>query len=345
MECKRCTVIPETSVEASWVYIKLPTHHHIAPLEKIASGMKETLEPKANGFLLKISDFQEFVLRLCRHYFNSIEQMDIYLMPMKEAVISFESLDCYKRLSYWKNLFLGEDLIYILKEKSLKILFHPIVLAKDHKIYGYEALTRGIKRDGRIMSPIEMFRYAKEMDLLFHLDRLCREQVIKQAAEAGILEKVFINFIPTSIYDPDKCLRSTDEAIHRYGLKAEQIVFEVVETERIDDYDHLNYILDYYKDKGYATALDDVGSGYASTGALLRLNPSYMKIDMGIIRGIHENKQNQRILNEYLSIAREKNIYILAEGVETKEEIDYLTEAKVDFLQGYYFGKPSHKPL
>ncbi|RQD69489.1 MAG: EAL domain-containing protein [Tindallia sp. MSAO_Bac2] len=344
MDCKRCTVIPEKDIQASFAYLILPTHHHIEPLKEAVNRLGLTYSRKAEGYLIETSDFEELALTLCKDYFNSMEQQDIYMMPMKDQCLSFGSLNQFKPLKYWKDLYLGGELLHILSKKSIKTLFQPIMDVKKRKVYGYEALSRGIKKDGSIMAPFEMFQRARDMDLLFHLDRLCREKVIKNAALKGIKEKLFINFIPTAIYDPDKCLQTTDAAIRKYDLNSSQVVFEVVETERVDDYDHLNYILNYYKEKGYATALDDVGSGFASLGSLLQLKPEYMKIDMKIIRGIHENNDQQRVLKNYIEVARENSIAVLAEGVESEEEVLYLREAGVDLLQGYYFGKPADEP-
>ena len=164
------------------------------------------------------------------------------------------------------------------------------------------------------------------MDLLFFLDRLCRETVIKNAAKQNISKKVFINFIPTSIYDPQKCLKSTDEALTKYKLDPKNIVFEVVETDYIEDYPHLNNILSYYKGKGYSTALDDIGSGYSDINALLALNPKYMKIDMNLIKNIDTKPKKQEKVVNYIKVAKENNIIALAEGIERKEEADVLIE-------------------
>lgn len=344
MECKRCAVIPNIDKNIRFVYIVLPTHHHVEVLEKAASVMGFHVEKKADGYLVELQDFEEWVLNITRDFYNMLEQEDIYVLPLEKPMISFEVLKQYKSLRYWRDLYLGVDLLEILSHKRIKTVFHPIVKAKDGSLYGYEALSRGVKKDGSIMSPAEMFLRAKDMDLMFYLDRLCREKVIEAGAQHGIKDKLFINFIPTSIYDPSKCLETTDAAIQKYGLNARQIVFEVVETERVDDYKHLNHILRYYQDKGYATALDDVGSGYASVGSLLELKPNYMKIDMKIIRGIHKNREQQRILQDYMGLAQENNIMVLAEGVETEGEQKYLKDNKVDFLQGYYYGKPTEIP-
>lgn len=92
--------------------------------------------------------------------------------------------------------------------------------------------------------------------------------------------KVFINFIPTSIYSPQFCLKSTIQLAHELHIDPAQLVFEVVETEKVDDIEHLKTILAYYRDRGFEYALDDVGEGYSTLEMLAELKPKYMKLDM-----------------------------------------------------------------
>ncbi len=153
------------------------------------------------------------------------------------------------------------------------------------------------------------------------------------------------NFLPSVIYDPNVCLRTTTALIHKYNLNPKNIVFEVVESEEISDTDHLLNILDFYRERGFNIALDDMGSGYSSLNRLIRLNPDYIKIDMEIIRDIHKVELKQAIFKSLVSISKNANISILAEGVETRKELEYVVVNGANLVQGYYFGKPSEEPL
>jgi len=253
-------------------------------------------------------------------------------------------LSRFKSLFQWNVRLECQDLKEILLRRSLKIEFQPIVEANSWQIVAYEALSRGIREDGSIMPPEEMFTKARSMELIFALDRLCREVVIDEVKRHGIREKVFINFNPNAIYDPEKCLKSTITAIEKNQLPYSQFVFEVVETEDVKDYDHLRGILDFYKKRGFGVALDDVGSGFNNAATLHHLVPDYIKIDMGMIRNIHQDPARQRKLQQYVRLARNHDIKVLAEGIESREERDYLKHAGVDLMQGYFFGKPSANP-
>ena len=292
--------------------------------------------------MFEVEDFEELIQQLNSIGFNPLDQRDIRVMPIEgKNKLDFKNLEDLKSLETWINLYDGAMVLEVLKAEGLKILFQPIIDIKEKRIFGYEALTRGVTSKGSMIPANVLFKKAKAMDLIFFLDRLCRETAIKRASELGLKKALFINFIPSSIYNPRKCLETTDNAVTNSILKPSQIIFEVVETEYIEDFDHLNEILDYYKEKRYSTALDDMGSGYANQISLLSLKPDYMKIDMTIVQGIHNNQEKQEKLKAYLKFIEGKAIEPLAEGVETKEDLEYIMKQGIHLVQGYYFAKPS----
>lgn len=343
MNCDRCSKIP--IFEDLSVCILVPTEHHIDPVKNSLLLKNINFKLVNDIFLVEEENLEKIINLFLEMNLSCIEKRDIKLMPLSEKnEIKYENLKKLKSLQYYIDFFSGKDILYVLDKSSIKTFFQPIISANTGEIYGYEALSRGIREDGSIIPPNELFSKARNMDLLFFLDRLCRETVIKNAAKQNISKKVFINFIPTSIYDPQKCLKSTDEALTKYKLDPKNIVFEVVETDYIEDYPHLNNILSYYKGKGYSTALDDIGSGYSDINALLALNPKYMKIDMNLIKNIDTKPKKQEKVVNYIKVAKENNIIALAEGIERKEEADVLIEMGIDLLQGYYYGKPCEIP-
>lgn len=345
MPCSRCEKIPVLYTDRSDVYLTVPTNHHVALFESALTKKKYSFEAMEEGFLVHNVSFEEFLAYLNFSVFNTIEKKDVRILSLKPgASLSFSSLKNFKTLEEWMLLHQGREVAEIIEEGRIKTLFQPIISCKTGEVYGFEALSRGIQKDGTLMNPEKLFSEAKAMDLLFFLDRVCREASIKAAARMGIERRLFINFIPTAIYEPSLCLQSTARVLSVEKILAEQVVFEVVETEKVQDFGHLNRILDYYRERGFSTALDDVGSGYADVGALLKLRPNYMKIDMHIIRDIHVDKEKQQTLKTFMDSAKSIDALILAEGIETLEEYRYLKNQGVDLCQGYLFGKPQEIP-
>ncbi|MOA09588.1 putative membrane protein YjcC [compost metagenome] len=216
--------------------------------------------------------------------------------------------------------------------------FQPIVNI-DEQIYAYEALARFIDEDGSLLYPNQVFSAAKTRGRLYALDRLCRMKAVE--ASAPLRMKTFINFIPTSIYSPENCLRSTVELATGLNIDPSLFVFEVVETEKTEDLDHLKRILTYYKNKGFQYALDDVGEGFSTAEVLTELQPHYMKLDRAYVDGVSGDAAKQRIAELFLETALRIGSVPLAEGIELREDFEWLKQRGYQLFQGYLFGKPS----
>lgn len=217
----------------------------------------------------------------------------------------------------------------------------PIVNNRN-EIYGYGVLSRFTREDGSLIYPNEIFDAAKTRGRLYALDRLCRMAAVKYAAV--LKKKTFINFIPTSIYSPQHCLQSTVKLANLLQIDPNQFVFEVVESEQVDDIDHLKSILNYYNEKGFQYALDDVGEGYNTLEMLADIKPHYMKLDMKYAQGVNNDSQKQNTAKQFLKKAIEIGATPLAEGIETQEDFEWLKQNGYKLFQGYLFGKPSIEP-
>lgn len=236
-------------------------------------------------------------------------------------------------------------LLSMLERGGLVTYFQPIVECGDPtRVFAYESLLRGRELDGSLVSPGRILEYAKAGDLLFQVDRAARLSAIRCAARWGISTNVFINFTPTSVYDPAFCLRTTVEAIRETGFEPGNIVFEVIESESIDDVDHVVRVLEFYRENGYRIALDDLGAGYSSLNLLTRLKPDFIKLDMALIRDVHKDEYKGNICAMLLQLARQLGTRSVAEGVENREEWQWLQEHGADFIQGYLFGRPNESP-
>lgn len=272
-----------------------------------------------------------------------IENINVAFVKSKDDV-NFSILAKTRSLKTWLSRFDSEDIAQIIEDKSLTTYFQPIIDVKNRSIYGYEALSRGVDSRGGIIPPNVIFEKARRSDYMFQLDRLAREISLKTAAVKNVGGFVFINFIPTSIYNPKNCLQNTLNWAKQLEMDFSKIVFEVVETEKVEDINHLKSILEFYKANGFKVALDDVGSGYSNLNMLATLEPDIIKIDRELIDGIDKSQMKQSIFFALNDICEKGNITKLAEGVETKEEVDFV-KPYVDLIQGYYFAKPASEPV
>jgi diguanylate cyclase (GGDEF)-like protein len=235
-------------------------------------------------------------------------------------------------------------------EKNLfTYVFQPIIDAKTGDIYAYEALMRssgGIK-----LSPLEILDIAKEYNMLYDIEKATMFNVMsryEREREKFGNAKLFINTIPGSF------LEEADLSVlkDKYGKYMANFVFEITEQDTVSD-EELNAIRDigssYSGDSedtvGGQIAVDDYGTGHSNIVNLLRYAPHVIKIDRFLISNIQNDANKQMFVKSTIEFAKMNNIKVLAEGVETYDEMKTVIEFGVDFIQGYYTSRPADDPI
>jgi EAL domain-containing protein (putative c-di-GMP-specific phosphodiesterase class I) len=239
----------------------------------------------------------------------------------------------------------NQEYFNIINGQNFRSFLQPVVSLESLAIFGYEFLLRPDK-NSITFNPADLFSYSKRAGLQSLLDGQARLSSIKTSSELlpkGI--KRFINFLPSSIYDPNHCLRSTFAAVEKYDVDPNDLIFEVVETEKISDIAHLKNIFDVYKKHGMRVALDDLGAGYATVEVLKELQPNFAKIDRSLIDHCDQSNDKQEQVKRIAEIANEYNITLLAEGIERLEEAQYCKTIGISLAQGYYFSPPRPQPI
>ena len=220
---------------------------------------------------------------------------------------------------------------------EFKIAFQPIVDVSCNRIWGYEALVRGANGE-----PAHTILGQITDENRYRFDQASRVMAIETA---GALfpdsdTRLSINFMPNAVYEPSACIRKSLAAAKRAQFPHKNLMFEFTENERMDTA-HVQRIVGAYRDLGFWTALDDFGAGYAGLGLLAKLQPNLIKIDMDLLRDIHMSAAKRAIVGGIVGIARELEITVLAEGVESESELTILRAAGISLFQGYYFAKPA----
>lgn len=270
-----------------------------------------------------------------------IELMRLSDFAMYEAKHNEKgSLYEFDRTQYQKMSYLLENretINKLLDEHLIRFAFQPIVDIKTGEIYAYEALMRS-KLDS-FRSPLEILSVAAAQSKLYQLERVVAIEVLK-AIDANCQaignRKIFINSIPNQYVTEDEYTGVKD----LYKKYSSQIVIEIIEKNTRDE----NILKDKVKSiraEGILVAIDDFGSGYSNEIRLLALMPDIVKLDMELIQGIHRDQDKQSMVKGIIEFAKKKEIKIIAEGVEEKEDLLKVIELGVDYVQGYYFAKPS----
>ncbi|GHC22428.1 EAL domain-containing protein [Aidingimonas halophila] len=214
--------------------------------------------------------------------------------------------------------------------------FQPIVDVAHNRITTHEALVRGPAGESAfsIISQVTQ-------DLMYRFDQSCRVKAIQLASRLGMQERLSINFLPNAVYAPEACIQATLEISKQVGWPAERIVFEITETELVEDRAHLSNIIDSYRSMGFMTALDDFGNGYANLDLLTDLHPDFLKIDRELVQDCDHDKRRQSLLNAIIALSIDLGIQLIAEGVETQAEACWLASQGIVRQQGYFYAKPS----
>ena len=215
--------------------------------------------------------------------------------------------------------------------------FQPIVNLTTRSIYAHEALIRGVNNESAasVLNKVNLHN-------VYKFDQACRVKAVKTAAELKLESLISINFMPNAVYRPELCIKTTLEAAEKYNFPAKNIIFEFTEGERIDT-NHLRAIIAEYKKLGFKTAIDDFGAGYAGLSLLVKFQPDIVKIDMELIRDIDNDKPKQIVVNALIKMCHQLQVTVLAEGIETRQERDYLANQGVNLMQGYFFARPAFK--
>lgn len=290
------------------------------------------------------------VFQITFPYTKKILKVDIgYSYAMHNPLLSCERT-IYRLLEQSKNVAnfngdrfliqINEGLKEIIMSEAVDTHFQPIINLKDGSIFAYEALTRGPK-GSPMESPLMLFGVAEKANLSFELDRLCRKKAIMNSKGLDKSQKVFVNTFPTTMHDPEFKGDVLQQLLSSVGLVGSNIVFEITERFAIENYALFQREQAYYSSLGFGLAVDDIGTGYGSLEAIANLKPEYVKVDISIIRDIHQSNVKQELLKAVIDIGRKVRAKILAEGIENQQELDVVRSLGVDFAQGFHLARPA----
>ena len=218
--------------------------------------------------------------------------------------------------------------------------FQPIVDVSNNSVFGYEASVRGVNNEGAqfILSQLnDSNRY--------RFDQAIRVKAIDLAKRLNLQGMLSINFMPNAVYKPETCIRVTLEAAAEMDFPTNRIMFEVTEGEKVIDNDHLCNIFKEYKKHNFTTAIDDFGAGYSGLNLLADWQPDIIKLDMSLTRNVNSDRVRRALVFGIISICKELDIKVIAEGIETIEECLTLVDEDVTLFQGYLFARPGFESL
>lgn len=232
------------------------------------------------------------------------------------------------------------DIINGLQNNEFEVYFQPIVKLSDMKIISFEALVRWHRSEG-VVSPASFIPVAEKYGLIMEMDlyvlrRVCENY--KSFRNYGY-SNVSINLSAKTIIKPD-LIEKVRKSIEEFEISPGFLTFEITETAIIKNECKTFENVSGLRELGCKISLDDFGTGYSSLNHLRNLLVNALKIDKSFIDGIGNNPHDESVVKGVLTIANDLGIETIAEGVEQKEQVEFLAACKCDKVQGYYYGKP-----
>lgn len=229
-------------------------------------------------------------------------------------------------------------------EPRLVSVFQPIVDLMTGEPVGYEVLSRGL---GPVQAPQVLFSRARVEGVTWELERACWTAAVRRiAALPAEARRVpfFFNVGPDVLSDPRFRNGSTLELLARHGLGPRQIVLEITETSVISDSEHLQQIAREFREHGFGLALDDFGAGHSGLVTLVHSTPQFIKLDQALVRDIHRHSYRQHLVKALVTFASSVDTTLIAEGVETWDELTALLRLGIRHAQGFLVARPAHDP-
>lgn len=232
------------------------------------------------------------------------------------------------------------ELFNILSKKNIKTVYQPIFSLVDGKAIGYEALSRG-PVGSLLESPVKLFQAAIKYNKVWELELLCRIKALERSKDILKDKNLFINVDPNIIKDEKFIEGFTKDFLSQYNIDPQSIIFEITERTAITDYKSFREVINHYIKQGYKIAIDDTGSGYSGLRTVAETSPQFIKIDIDLVRDIDKDFSKQAIMKTFHHLAWTTNMKIIAEGIETEEELGTLIDLGIYYGQGFFLQRPS----
>lgn len=245
--------------------------------------------------------------------------------------------DAHARLS--RKLHLAD----IIDRAHLSVAYQPIVDLTSRSIAGYEALCRGPQG-----TPFEvadfLFSSSHELELAHELDEACRRLILSRRPDWPSSRLLFVNVLPdaiaTGLTQPDALV----ELLRGSGISPRQVVLEMLERGRVNDWKAFRKRLAAFREAGFQLACDDVGTGVSSLRLVPEVEPDFLKVDLSLVRGIHESRAQQGVVVTLVELAARVGAEVICEGIEQPEELDVIESLGVRYGQGFLLARPAASP-
>lgn len=232
----------------------------------------------------------------------------------------------------------------IIQHRQLTAVFQPILEMQPSKFIGYEGLIRG-PVNSVLHSPMALFAMARKCGLVTELEYLARRTVLEAFASQKLPGKIFLNISPDILIQKYSKSGETLKYIEALGLQPNQVIIELTENAQTLDYQLMRDATHHYRNMGFEIAIDDLGEGFSGLRLWSEIRPDYVKIDKHFTQNIHLDPVKLQFARSIQEIAEKSGAKVIAEGIESHEQLMAIRDLGIAYSQGYHIAKPHAEPL
>lgn len=246
-------------------------------------------------------------------------------------------------IEYKRQLRFLSDLQNAISNKELMIYLQPKVMADGKTVAGAEALVRWMKAGNEMIYPDDFIPVFEKSGAIVEVDYFVYREVfsyLRDRLDRGLPVVPISMNVSRAHIDSQRMPEFVEQLLEEYRIPPSLIEFELTESIYIENFEKAARLIYLLRSKGIKVSMDDFGSGYSSLNMLSEMPIDIIKIDRIFLRKINMRDNDRIILECIINMARKLKLFVVCEGVETKEQYQFLRDIGCDVMQGYYFGKP-----
>jgi EAL domain-containing protein (putative c-di-GMP-specific phosphodiesterase class I)/GGDEF domain-containing protein len=227
----------------------------------------------------------------------------------------------------------------ILRERNIRTLFQPIVRLPGREIVGFEALSRGPK-GSYLETADNLFGFTERAGMLGEVELLCLDRAIDSARRLPKGSVLFLNLSMLGLEYIEAEGTGLHGRLEEVGRAPAECVLEITERTYAESASRLRERVAELRKHGFRIAIDDMGTGYSALHVLAELQPDFIKLDKMLVRDLQDEPIKRNLVSAIIRFARDSQSIVIAEGVETEDEVEVLRELGIELQQGFFFGYP-----
>ncbi len=312
--------------------------------QKFLKVFAESITIEGNTFYISCSIGISFYPQDDTNAHNLIKYADAAMYKAKEeGRNNFQFYSSEMTLLAHERVVMEASLRQALKKEEFVVYYQPQVDLRSEKLVGMEALIRWQHPEMGLITPAKFIALAEETGLIVEIDRwvmkIAMQQIYKWYQEGLEPGRLSLNLSERQLRS-DNFMDILKECMRVNNFKSEWLELEITEGHVMEKAEETIVKLEKIKSMGIEIAIDDFGTGYSSLSYLKRLPIGKLKIDQSFIRGIPKDKEDVSIVKAIIALGKSLHLHLIAEGVETSTQKEFLGKHGCNYIQGYYYGKP-----